>query len=50
MLKLENEMLVWLAAAETRTVTFHEVFPYSLSSVVPGADPGVQAVSPQMTF
>jgi len=25
------------------------VFPYSLSSVGPGADPGVQAVSPQVT-
>ena len=26
-----------------------KVFPYSLLSVGPGADPGVQAVSPQMT-
>ena len=26
-----------------------EVFPYSLPSVGPGADPGVQAVSPQVT-
>ena len=26
-----------------------KVFPYSLPSVGPGADPGVQAVSPQMT-
>jgi len=26
-----------------------KVFPYSLSSVGPGADPGVQAVSPQVT-
>jgi len=26
-----------------------KVFPYSLPSVVPGADPGVQAVSPQVT-
>jgi len=25
------------------------VFPYSLPSVGPGADPGVQAVSPQLT-
>ena len=25
------------------------VFPYSLPSVGPGADPGVQAVSPQVT-
>jgi len=27
-----------------------EVLPYSLPSVRPGADPGVQAVSPQVTF
>jgi len=27
-----------------------KVFPYSLSSVGPGADPGVQAVSPQVTI
>jgi len=26
-----------------------KVFPYSLLSVGPGADPGVQAVSPQVT-
>jgi len=26
-----------------------KVFPYSLPSVEPGADPGVQAVSPQVT-
>ena len=26
-----------------------KVFPYSLPSVVPGADPCVQAVSPQVT-
>ena len=32
-------------------VDVHEVFflPYSLPSVGPGADPGVQAVSPQVT-
>ena len=27
-----------------------KVFPYSLPSVGPGADPGVQAVSPQVTW
>jgi len=27
-----------------------KVFPYSLPSVGPGADPGVQAVKPQVTF
>jgi len=27
----------------------HKVFPYSLPRVGPGADPGVQAVSPQVT-
>ena len=26
-----------------------KVFPYALTSVGPGADPGVQAVSPQVT-
>ena len=26
-----------------------KIFPYSLPSVGPGADPGVQAVSPQVT-
>jgi len=26
-----------------------KVFPYSLPSVGPGADPGIQAVSPQVT-
>jgi len=26
-----------------------KVFPYSLLSIGPGADPGVQAVSPQVT-
>jgi len=30
--------------------TGQAVFPYSLLSVEPGADPGVQAVSPQVTF
>ena len=27
----------------------NKVFPYSLPSVGPGTDPGVQAVSPQVT-
>ena len=27
-----------------------KVLPYSLLSIGPGADPGVQAVSPQVTF
>ena len=31
------------------TVSKGKVFPYSLPSVGPGADPGVQAVSPQVT-
>ena len=34
----------WLAS-----VGKGKVFPYSLPSVWPGADPGVQAVSPQVT-
>jgi len=32
-----------------RSVKKGKVFPYSLPSVGPGADPGVQAVSPQVT-
>ena len=32
------------------TVKEGKVFPYSLPSVGPGADPGVQAVSPQVTW
>ena len=39
--------------ADRHTVTHRptkgKVFPYSLPSVGPGADPGVQAVSPQVT-
>jgi len=31
------------------TIGKGKVFPYSLPSVGPGADPGVQAVSPQVT-
>ena len=31
------------------TIVKGKVFPYSLPSVGPGADPGVQAVSPQVT-
>ena len=30
-------------------ITISKVFPYSLPNVGPGADPGVQAVSPQVT-
>jgi len=33
----------------TTQVKKGKVFPYSLPSVGPGADPGVQAVSPQVT-
>ena len=33
----------------SRYVGKGKVFPYSLPSVGPGADPGVQAVSPQVT-
>ena len=33
----------------TTTAKKSKVFPYSLPSVGPGADPGVQAVSPQVT-
>ena len=33
----------------SRVTQKKKVFPYSLPSVGPGADPGVQAVSPQVT-
>jgi len=36
-----------LTAADNHTKG--KVFPYSLPSIGPGADPGVQAVSPQVT-
>ena len=36
----------WWAAGKV----LGKVFPYSLPSVGPGADPGVQAVSPQVTW
>jgi len=35
--------------SQVRVVLKGKVFPYSLPSVGPGADPGVQAVSPQVT-
>ena len=34
---------------ELHVIKKGKVFPYSLPSVGPGADPGVQAVSPQVT-
>ena len=46
-------MLPYTANCYTRILYFTllqgKVFPYSLPSVGPGADPGVQAVSPQVT-
>ena len=39
---------MWYSVAVT-TLKKGKVFPYSLPSVGPGADPGVQAVSPQVT-
>ena len=36
-------------SAQGRGKSKGKVFPYSLPSVGPGADPGVQAVSPQVT-
>jgi len=36
-------------SASVLSVVKGKVFPYSLPSVGPGADPGVQAVSPQVT-
>jgi len=40
---MSDELLAWLSVCGKRG------FPYSLPSVWPGADPGVQAVSPQVT-
>jgi len=39
---------VYCASVDRKKVK-GKVFPYSLPSVGPGADPGVQAVSPQVT-
>ena len=39
----------WLACWTQAQKVKGKVFPYSLPSVGPGADPGVQAVSPQVT-
>ena len=36
--------------ATDNSILCKQVFPYSLPSVGPGADPGVQAVSPQVTW
>jgi len=41
-----NWNITWAVALEVKK---GKVFPYSLPSVGPGADPGVQAVSPQVT-
>jgi len=38
-----------LAISNAKNTVKGKVFPYSLPSVGPGADPGVQAVSPQVT-
>ena len=39
-----------LAISNAKNTVKGKVFPYSLPSVGPGADPGVQAVSPQVTW
>jgi len=45
-----TECWICLSIAEQECmVKKGKVFPYSLPSVGPGADPGVQAVSPQVT-
>jgi len=50
-----HEMIIRHAAQSLHTSARNlledkrKVFPYSLPSVGPGADPGVQAVSPQVT-
>jgi len=50
MLDMMGHMVVMGTALGTLMVKGKgKVFPYSLPSVGPGADPGVQAVSPQVT-
>jgi len=46
---LFDVLCVCMSVREHITATKGKVFPYSLPSVGPGADPGVQAVSPQVT-
>jgi len=41
---------LWRRADRRGPMKKGKVFPYSLPSVGPGADPGVQAVSPQVTW
>jgi len=45
----DNGKGVFLSDAQHVYLCKGKVFPYSLPSVGPGADPGVQAVSPQVT-
>ena len=48
---METGLYVWLNSVPLATwCKKGKVFPYSLPSVGPGADPGVQAVSPQVTW
>jgi len=44
-----NQLVYENVHAITKVKDKGKVFPYSLPSVGPGADPGVQAVSPQVT-
>ena len=44
-LEVHNQVIVKFVYTEGKG----KVFPYSLPSVGPGADPGVQVVSPQVT-
>jgi len=46
---MKSDGCIVLATAVVILVGKGKVFPYSLPSVGPGADPGVQAVSPQVT-
>jgi len=44
-----DELFITASASNMVKKSKGKVFPYSLPSVGPGADPGVQAVSPQVT-
>jgi len=46
---IDRDILITRSPASHSGLVKSKVFPYSLPSVGPGADPGVQAVSPQVT-
>jgi len=45
-----HQLVADIAQSTCICIKQSKVLPYSLPSVGPGADPGVQAVSPHVTF